>query len=106
MKKALIIAVVFILLISFAGCGAHVSDTNGDDSMGGQGRREGEGDLAVIENSEEADALTDHVVTVQVDSEIKELEKGLSAVRYEGEDGFNAVLSEGGAKTDGEVVRF
>lgn len=106
MKKASIIAVVFILLISFAGCGAHVSDTNGDDSMGGQGRREGEGDLAVIENSEEADALTDHVVTVQVDSEIEELEKGLSAVRYEGEDGFSAFLSEGGAKTDGEVVRF
>lgn len=57
MKKALVIAAVFILLISFAGCGAHVSGTNGDDSMDGQGRREGEGDLAVIENSEEAAAV-------------------------------------------------
>ncbi len=79
MKKVLVMAAAFILLISLAGCGVHVS---------------------------EADALADHAVTVQADSEIKELEKGLSAVRYDGEDGFRAFLSEGGAKTDGEVVRF
>ncbi len=103
MKKSLVIVVVFILLISLAGCGAHVSDADGDDSKDGQGRWEG---AAVMENAEEADALADHVVTVQADSEIEELEKGLSAVRYEGEDGFNAFLSEGGAKTDREVVRF
>lgn len=69
--------------------------------MGGQSRREEAGNLTVIENSEKADALT-----VQADSEIEELEKGLSAVRYEGEDGFAAFLSGGGAKTDGEVMRF
>lgn len=79
MKKALAMAATFILLLSLAGCGAHVS---------------------------EADAPADHAVTVQADSEIEELAKGLSAVRYEGEDGFSAFLSEGGAKTDGEVVRF
>lgn len=101
MKKALVIAAVFILLISLAGCGAHVSDTDGDDSMGGQSRREEAGNLTEIENPEETD-----VFTVQADSEIEELEKGLSAVRYEGEDGFAAFLSGGGAKTDGEVVRF
>ena len=101
MKKALVIAAVFILLISLAGCGAHVSDTDGDDSMGGQSRREEAGNLTVIENPEETDVLT-----VQADSEIEELEKGLSAVQYEGEDGFAAFLSGGGAKTDGEVVRF
>lgn len=103
MKKSLVIVVVFILLISLAGCGAHVSDADGDDSKDGQSGREG---VAVMENAEEADALADHAVTVQADSEIEELEKGLSVVRYEGEDGFNAFLSEGGAKTDGEVVRF
>lgn len=54
MKKVLVMAAAFILLISLAGCGAHVS---------------------------EADALADHAVTVQADSEIKELEKGLSAAR-------------------------
>ena len=103
MKKSLVIVVAFILLISLAGCGAHVSDADGDDSKDGQGRWEG---AAVMENAEEADALADHAVTVEADSEIEELEKGLSAVRYEGEDGFNAFLSEGGAKTDREVVRF
>lgn len=106
MKKALIMAAVFMLLISLAGCGEHVSDTDGDDFMSGQSRREGAGNLTVIENSEEADALTDYAVTVQADSKIEELEKGLSAVRYEGEDGFTAFLSGGGAKTDEEVVRF
>lgn len=39
-------------------------------------------------------------------SEIEELEKGLSAVQYEGEDGFAAFLAGGGAKTDREVVEF
>lgn len=39
-------------------------------------------------------------------SEIEELEKGLSAVQYEGEDGFAAFLAGGGAKTDREVVQF
>ena len=39
-------------------------------------------------------------MAVQAGSEIEELERGFSAVRYEGEDGFAAFLAGGGAKTD------
>lgn len=59
-----------------------------------------------MEDSGKTEALEDITVTVQTNSEIEELEKGLSAVRYEGEDGFGAFLDGGGAKTDGEVVQF
>lgn len=106
MKKSLAVAVTLILLMNLAGCGVRVSDTDENYAPDGQGRAEGTGDLESVQDSEKTDALADSVVTVQADSKIRELEKGLSAVRQEGEDWFHAFLSGGGAKTDGEVVRF
>lgn len=43
---------------------------------------------------------------VLLTNEIRELENGLSAVRYEGDYGFDAFLSAGGASSDGEVIGF
>lgn len=106
MKKGLVMAAAVILLISFVGCGRQVSDADEGYSPGGQSGSEGAGNLDGMEDSEETEALEDNTVTVQASSEIEELEKGLSAVRYEGNDGFGAFLSGGGAKTDGEVVQF
>ncbi len=106
MKKVWVMAAAVILLISLAGCGRQVSDADEGYSLGGQSGSEGAGNLDGMEDSEETEALEDNTVTVQASSEIEELEKGLSAVRYEGEDGFGTFLDGGGAKTDGEVVRF
>lgn len=106
MKKGLVMAAAVILLISFVGCGRQVSDADEGYSLGGQSGSEGAGNLDGMEDSEETEASEDNTVTVQASSEIVELEKGLSAVRYEGNDGFGAFLSGGGAKTDGEVVQF
>lgn len=39
-------------------------------------------------------------------AEITELEKSISAVKYEGEDYFDEFLENGGASSDNEVVRF
>ncbi|KIR03668.1 hypothetical protein P261_02483 [Lachnospiraceae bacterium TWA4] len=39
-------------------------------------------------------------------SEIKELEKGLSAVRFEGNDNFEDFLNAGGASSDADVIKF
>lgn len=44
--------------------------------------------------------------TVSLTSKIIRLEDGFSAVRYDGDDGFDAFLSQGGAASDSEVVDF
>lgn len=100
MKKLEAIAITFTLLISLVGCGGHTSDANESRSSGRPSMSEG------TETLKGTEVLEDSIVTVQVSSEIKELEKGFSAVRYEGEDGFAAFLAGGGAKTDREVVQF
>lgn len=43
---------------------------------------------------------------VLLTSEIRELENGLSAVKYEGDYAFDAFLSAGGASSDREVIGF
>ena len=40
------------------------------------------------------------------DTEIRQLENGLSAVRYDGDDWFSQFLEQGGASSDSEVVGF
>lgn len=101
MKKLEAITITFILLISLVGCGERAPDADEGHSSCRP---------SVSEGTEEApkgtEVLEDNIVTVQVNSEIKELEKGFSVVRYEGEDGFAAFLAGGGAKTDREVVQF
>ena len=94
MRKSVIIAITFILLVSLVGCGER--NSNADESRS----------LVRASVSEGTEVLEDNAVTVQVSSEIEELEKGVSAVRYEGEDGFATFLTGGGAKTDQEVVQF
>lgn len=48
----------------------------------------------------------ENLESVLLTNEIRELENGLSAVRYEGDYGFDAFLSAGGASSDGEVIGF
>lgn len=43
---------------------------------------------------------------VEPTAEERQLEKGLSCVRFEGDDRLAAFLDQGGARTDGEVVSF
>ena len=94
MNKSVAVAIIFILLVSLVGCGGHDSDA---DESYSQSRPDA---------SEGTEVLEDNIIAVQANSEIEELEKGFSAVRYEGEDGFAAFLAGGGAKTDQEVVQF
>lgn len=44
--------------------------------------------------------------SITLTEEIMELEEGFSAVRYDGDYGFDRFLSEGGASSDQEVVSF
>lgn len=48
----------------------------------------------------------ENIENVLLTNEIRELENGLSAVKYEGDYGFDAFLSAGGASSDREVIGF
>jgi len=86
-----------LLLISvlyLAGCG------NGETDQTAVGSQNEE-TLVFEENME-----TGNLESVLLNSEIRELENGLSAVKYEGDYGFDAFLSAGGASSDREVIGF
>lgn len=48
----------------------------------------------------------ENVHQISPTSEIMELENGFSAVRYDGDYGFDDFLSQGGASSDGEVIEY
>lgn len=50
--------------------------------------------------------ITAEEKTVAPTSVITQLEDGFSAVRFEGDDGFEEFLSQGGASADAEVIEF
>lgn len=60
------------------------------------------------ENSSTTQTLPDaeNVNLISPTSEIVELENGFSAVRYDGDYGFDEFLAGGGASSDGEVVEY
>jgi len=58
------------------------------------------------ESEESEDAADTFLVDIDPTEKMTELEDGLSAVRYEGDYGFDKFLSGGGASSDGEVIEF
>ncbi len=59
------------------------------------------------EGTETGESVTDtELFDIVPKEKITELEDGLSAVRYEGDYGFDEFLSRGGASSDGEVIRY
>ncbi|MCM1329891.1 MAG: linear amide C-N hydrolase [Ruminococcus sp.] len=89
MKKNLFIALAAVTAIFAAGCGnSH--------------------DLNLSENSQNTDNenITEKSDIITLSGEVISLEKGLSAVKYEGDYGFDDFLSKSGAKSDSDVVDF
>lgn len=93
MKKRVLAFLMASLSIAMlvTGCSSS-NDNQPNPSRGGGSTAESE-----TEAEKTAIALT---------SEITKLEEGFSAVRFEGDDGFEAFLAAGGASSDGEVVEF
>lgn len=94
MKKAAFIIMTGLLMAGLTGCGVHVPGADEGQSANGQSA------------SAKIMATESIPVTVQADSGIEKLERGLSAAGFEGDDGFDVFLEEGGAKSDREVVQF
>ncbi|MCI9081841.1 MAG: linear amide C-N hydrolase [Lachnospiraceae bacterium] len=96
MQKNKLASVLLLLtsVLCLAGCG------NGETDQTAVGSQNEE-TLVFEENME-----IGNLESVSLNSEIRELENGLSAVKYEGDYGFDAFLSVGGASSDREVVSF
>ncbi|MBD5138270.1 MAG: linear amide C-N hydrolase [Ruminococcus sp.] len=97
MKRIIFLISLSILAFSVSGCcnssntelSEYVQNVGGDDAIG-----DGYGNM-----NKNSDIIT-------LDDTIVNLEKGLSAVKYEGDYGFDEFLKQGGAESDSDVVTF
>lgn len=102
--RCLILALGLSGLLS--GCGI-----NSDERTEINGHNEENLESRIVEEEAEKkengkESRDENAVRITPDSEIKELEAGLSVVRYEGEYGFDAFLEQGGAGWDEDVAAY
>lgn len=100
MKKStfMICALTLTVQTLFTGCGAMETRQNPEVFSSKE-----EDITAGNAESKEETALGE---IISLDENILELEDGLQAVRFEGEDGFARFLADGGAESDSEVVDY
>ncbi|MCM1126181.1 MAG: linear amide C-N hydrolase [Lachnospiraceae bacterium] len=91
---------VFMTVVLLTGCGNHSAVGDRTDAAGeAEATATGLGGNAGNAGQEPAEYI-------EADSIITELESGLSMVRFEGNDGFDVFLNQGGAASDREVLQF
>lgn len=98
MGKAKLWIGIFIAALWLSGCGYHMT------AGGGQNRTE-ESEI-MAETRETQGEKQEPTAYVEVGSAVTELESGFSVVRFDGNDGFEAFLNQGGAASDREVLQF
>lgn len=74
--------------------------------MTGCGGRETEPIQSAEDITMDSDFTEEAAGGIVLTSEITGLDEGLSAVRYDGDYGFDAFLSQGGAASDREVISY
>ena len=108
MKKRFYRCLILALGLSglLSGCGKNSGEPTEINSHNEENResRTVEQEVAKEENGRES--RDENVVRVTPDYEIRELEAGLSVVRYEGEYGFDAFLEQGGAGSDEDAAAY
>lgn len=104
MKKRLYRCLLLVLGVSglLSGCKKGVDERTAANNHSIESRI-GEEEI-VKENGKES--RREGAIPITPDSEIRELENGLSMVRYEGDYGFDAFLEQGGAASDADVAEF
>ena len=90
-------------VLCLSGCGAHSASGDGQSAKeGGLTDRTGETQETRITQ----DGMQEPAAYTRISSTVTELEPGFSAVRFEGDDEFDAFMDQGGAKSDREVLQF
>lgn len=103
MKKHIVILAALIFLIT--GCANDTRDPlSSEQNMSYQESKESTGGVSSTESTDVSS--TETISPLTLTAEIKQLENGLSAVKYEGDYGFDGFLANGGASSDEEVVRY
>lgn len=98
MKKHMILLVMFIMLVT--GCNME----NASSDVQSKFIQES---ISSQSSSEYTDINSEESVSVlELTSDIMQLEKGLSAVKYVGDYGFEEFLTNGGAFSDEDVVKY
>ena len=95
---------VFVSVLCLSGCGDHSAFGDGQSEMAEGGQTVSAGETQ--ENQKTQGGTQNPAAYVRIGATVEELESGFSAVRFEGEDGFDAFLSRGGAESDREVLQF
>ena len=92
MKRGLVIAGIIIFAGMLAGCGNKNADVNHNNLNKDK------------EYAMEKDYQT--VEKIKVSDTMQKLDEGLRVIRYEGNDGFEEFLRQGGATSDSDVAEF
>ena len=105
-RKTILSISLFMLTVLFSGCGRENSDQsspaqNYESGYGSEKMEEDTGSIIEEKGMEGTDTGS-----IVLSSEVMQLENGLSAVEYQGDDGFDMFISQGGASSDEEVVAF
>lgn len=121
MKKRVIMLFIMSLVLqsTISGCGlndaapANTEEAKGNEagnskSDAGQNteRNAGQTDQNAGQTSDQSSGEISNINKISPDANITKLEEDLSAVRYEGDYGFDSFLEQGGASSDEEVVEY
>lgn len=121
MKKRVIMLFIMSLVLqsTISGCGlndaapANTEEVKGNEagnskSDTGQNteRNAGQTDQNAGQTSDQISGEISNINKISPDANITKLEEDLSAVRYEGDYGFDSFLEQGGASSDEEVVEY
>lgn len=94
---------LFICCVSFAGILIGCSKNENSEADSKNSISENKETTAVNEIQDEKQVNAENIT---LENNITQLEDGLSAVRYEGEYGFDEFLEQGGARSDQEVAEY
>ncbi len=103
MKKRFYRCLLLVLGMSalLSGCKKGADERTETNNHSAESRME-----EIVKEEYGKESKRENTIPITPDSEIRELENGLSMVRYEGDYGFDAFLEQGGAASDADVAEF
>ncbi len=108
MKRDFLICLLLILGAAglLSGCGKDSGEQTGTENYSEESQESWTEEEGAVREENGKESRDKNAVRVTPTSEITELETGLSAVRYEGEYGFDTFLEQGGAASDADVAAY
>lgn len=106
MKKRVIMLFIMSLVLqsTISGCG--LNDAAPANTEEAKGNEAGNSKSDAGQTSDQSSGEISNINKISPDASITKLEEDLSAVRYEGDYGFDSFLEQGGASSDEEVVEY